>query len=403
MQVLRAFNWKVREGAVGRRGNSRKAQEWRCVHAGKLAIIHSASAGEFEAALPIIEELKRRGFLTAATLFSPSGYRIAIKSAVPDSVFYLPFDTFNGSRSFLKALNPDIFVFCKHDIWPNVIWNCRDLHIPMLMANTNLHKKSFRLNPLFRKFNRGLFSQFETIFTVSNEHAARISAILGSRDKIKAIGDSRFDRVVARAKSGEMTLPESFVHSPIFIAGSVWTPEFFTLESFLELKRTFPRWKLIWVPHEPSDSCMQKAEMLLGQSGVSSVRFTNLRNYAGEETVIVDKVGVLPPLYRAGHIAYVGGGFGKGVHSVIEPAAFGIPVIFGPNYYVSAEAGELLKRGGGFTVKGKDDFFPLFKRLLEDETYREKCGKIAGDMVREKVGASILIANRVEEVLAAKS
>lgn len=399
MQIMRPFNWKIREGAAGRRNSARKAREWRTHHPGKLAVIHSASAGEFEAALPIIEELKRRGFVTVATLFSPSGYRMAAKSNIPDGVFYLPFDTYLEVHLFLKALEPSVFLFCKHDIWPNVIWNCRDLNIPLLMANANMHKKSFRLNPLFRNFNKGLFESFETIFTVSREHAARIAKITGARDKIKPIGDSRFDRVVARAKSGEMTLPSDFIDKPVFIAGSVWMTELFVLESFLELKKSYPQWRLIWTPHEPSESCIQKAEFLLEQTGVSSIRFTRLSNYSNQDAIIVDKVGVLPPLYRAAEIAYIGGGFGKGVHSVIEPAAFAIPVIFGPNHHVSAEAGELLKRGGGFSVNGIDDFPPLLKRMFQDENFRSQSGKIAGNMVAEKVGASILIANRVEEIL----
>lgn len=399
LEILRPFHPKVREGADGRKGLNRSAQVWRSENTGPLAVIHSASAGEFEAAIPIIEELKKRKIKTAATLYSPSGYQLAIKNPLPEGVFYLPFDSRRMVRSFLQALSPDVFVFCKHDIWPNTVWQCSDLGIPLIIANTNLHRKSSRLNPLLIRFNRDIFNRFETIFTVSENHAKRIALIAGSPERISSVGDSRFDRVVSRLQSADVKLPESFDNSPVLIGGSVWPAEDFVLESYTELHRSFPDWKLIWVPHEPAEEYMSASEKKLEAAGLQTIRFTELDNYRGEEALIVDKVGVLPPLYRYADVAYVGGGFGKGVHSVIEPAAFSIPVIFGPNNHVSAEAGELLRKKGGYSVNGKEEFLPLLKEMMGGGDLRAKTGRIAGQYVAEKTGAAEFIAQKIADII----
>jgi len=398
MEAARCFHWKVKEGAAGRKHLAQKVGEWRLSHPGKLAVIHSASAGEFEASLPIIEALKKRGMITAATLYSPSGYHSAQKSSIPQGIFYLPFDDIKSVKGFLDSMKPEVFVFCKHDIWPNAVWICYDRKIPLVLANTNLHEKSFRLYPILKGFNRRVFDKFDTIFTVSPEHAGRLEKIVGKSDKVIAIGDSRFDRVVQRARNSQHTLPGDFITAPVFICGSVWEEEFFVLEAFCELKKQFPQWRLIWVPHEPKEKELRAIEGYLESQAIAHIRFTGLSEYKNEEAIIVDKVGVLPPLYRAGKIAYVGGGFKKGVHSVIEPAAFGLPVIFGPKHFVSAEAQDLLKEGGGFSIKGKDDFLPLLKSLMEDEDYREERGKIAGDLVERRTGVAEVIAGKVAEL-----
>jgi len=396
--MARLFHRKVRAGAAGRRHLSRRAGDWRKAHPGKLAVVHSASAGEFEAALPIIQELKSRGILTAATLFSPSGYYIAQKYDIPDGIFYLPFDSIRAVRSFLQNIHPDVLVFCKHDIWPNAVWISYDLNIPLVLANANLHEKSFRLHPLLIGFNRRVLDKFTAIFTVSVSHAERLKKIAGNSHKIAVVGDSRFDRVVQRARSAEHNLPAEFIQTPIFICGSVWPSEFFILEAFCELKRQFRDWRVIWVPHEPEEEELKAAEIYLDSQSMTHIRFSELAGYKAEEAILVDKVGVLPPLYRAAKIAYVGGGFKKGVHSVIEPSAFALPVIFGPKHYVSAEAQDLLKREGGFSIQGKADFLTLLKNLMEDESRRIECGTIAGDLVKEKAGVAGIIADKIEEL-----
>jgi 3-deoxy-D-manno-octulosonic-acid transferase len=391
----------VKEGARGRKNLTSKARIWRETHPGKLAVLHSASAGEFEAAVPLIKQLKQKGFLTLATLFSPSGYRIAEKNPEPDYTLYFPFDTKRKDKAFLKALKPSVFIFCKHDIWPNMVWECSKRGIPLLMVNTNMHPKSLRLNPLFIRYSQFIFRRFKIIFTVSEAHAERIKRILAGMGEVVIAGDTRFDRVVSRALGTELDLPQGFRNYPVFIAGSVWPAEKFVLEAFMEIRRTNPQWRLIWVPHEPNEGCLKKTASALEKEGLSHLRFSAIKENAAQdsEALLVDEVGVLPPLYRFADIAYVGGGFGKGVHSVIEPAAFGIPVIFGPHHYVSAEAEDLLRRGGGFSIKGKDDLIILLERLMTEKQLREKSGSIAGEMVKEKIGAAEVIAEKIAGII----
>ena len=399
LEIARPFNIKVREGARGRKNLEKTAAEWRAANQGRLAVIHSASAGEFEAAIPLITALKKKGMIVAATIYSPSGFKLALNNPEPDFVLYLPFDSKKSIRRFLQALKPDIFIFCKHDIWPNVVWECESNGIPTALVNANLHPNSFRLKPFLLSFNRRLFRSFSAIFTVSQDHARRLERIIGLKDIVEVVGDTRFDRVVSRALESEIKLPPSFEAEPVFIAGSVWETEKFTLETFLELHSQYPNWRLIWVPHEPHDRNIEKAQAAIEQAGISAGRFTNLDKKGDPQALLVDKVGVLPPLYRFADIAYVGGGFGKGVHSVIEPAVFSIPVIFGPHHFVSAEASELIKRGAGFAVQGRKDFYPLLNKLMKDETERRRIGNIAGNMVKEKCGVADNIADKLMDLL----
>lgn len=397
--AARPFCRKARLGWSGRKRLVSNAKEWRSAHQGRLAIIHGASAGEFEAALPLIKAFKSKGIIAVATLFSPSGYKIASGNPLPDYISYLPFDTIRGVRAFLKAMNPDVFVFCKHDIWPNVVWECERRGIPTALVNGNLHAKSFRLNPKALNFNREVFRSLTAVWAVSENHAQRIKRIMGDGGRVEVSGDTRFDRVVSRALDSGLELPASFTGVPAFICGSVWPKENFTLESFIEIHREHPEWKLIWAPHEPNDSFIASAEKSLDQAGISHIRFSQLKSGSDAAALIVDQVGKLASLYRFAEIAYVGGGFGKGVHSVIEPAVFSLPVIFGPNFHVSAEANELINRGGGLSVKGRDDFHHLLKSLIEDEERRTRCGEIAGNFVEEKAGVAEFLANEIMDLI----
>jgi 3-deoxy-D-manno-octulosonic-acid transferase len=389
----------VREGAKGRREIIGKASSWRQEHPGKLIAIHSASAGEFEASIPLIRELKRNNIPVVATLFSPSGFRHAEKLGIADLNLYLPFDSTSSVRHFLSVLQPSIFITCKHDIWPNLIWECYQRRIPQILINTNLHHRSFRINPLFIGFNRAIFGLFSQVYTISEDHSQRLRKLLPRKDTLEVVGDTRFDRVEERAMCARLELPADFDTSPVFVAGSVWPAENFTLDIFLELREHNPHWRLIWVPHEPEENFLQWAEKKLSGADMTAIRYSQIQIDGNYQAILVDKMGILAGLYRYGNIAYVGGGFGKGVHSVLEPAVFGIPVIFGPHHYVSSEAGELLTRGGGFSIKGAEEFQNIYRRLSKDEVFRLKCGKIAGDMVKEKTGATKIIAQKISQLL----
>ena len=397
------FNEKVRTGAAGRKNVIDSAMSWRRSRSGRLAVIHSASAGEFEASLPLFEELKKNNILTAATLFSPSGYKIAEGNSIPDYVTYLPFDSKTSVRKFLKALKPDIFIFCKHDIWPNVVWECKKQNIPVILLNANLHSHSLRINSIALGFNRYLFSRMDAIWTVSEEHYNRLKTIIGSDKTLKVMGDTRFDRVVRRALNSSLTLPQAFEDNPVLIAGSVWEQEAFVLDSFIKMRAKNPQWKLIWVPHEPKDADLKSIEKKLKSAGISTIRYSCMCEDSDQEALLIDKIGILPSLYRYANVAYVGGGFGKGVHSVLEPAVFSIPVIFGPAYHVSAEAIELIKCKGGFSIEGEPEFYNLLSLFTANESERQKAGKNAENLVKQKTGVAEVEALMLAEIINKKS
>ena len=393
--LARPFSSKVHQGLKGRASIFEDASRWRKSNPGKLIIIHSASAGEFEATVPFIEKLKERGLMVVSTVFSPSGFNRAEKLGLSDLILYLPGDFKHGASRFLDILTPEILAFCKHDIWPNMIWEAEKRGIPSVLLNGNLPADSSRIHPLLIGFFREVLGSFTEIYAVAAEHADRFRRILGDECRVIALGDTRFDRVVTLAHSARTKLARQFSDNPVFIAGSVWQQEHFTLKVFLDLKRTFPQWRLIWVEHEPVEHNLVVIERMLDEAGMSHIRFSAMKDDSSEDALIVDKVGVLPPLYSYARIAYVGGGFGKGVHSVIEPAAFSIPVIFGPHHQVSAEAGELLARGGGFSVKDGEDFRRTLETLMRDTKRLTEAGAIAGAMVAEKTGVTDIVVDKL--------
>lgn len=393
------FKKKVSEGAKGRKLVLKSAAAWRSENPGRLVVIHSSSAGEYEASIPLIEALRKRGILIVATLFSPSGFANAVKTSIPDYITYLPFDSKSSVNKFINILEPDAFIFCKHDIWPNIVWVCADKNIPVILTNANMHSHSSRLKPWTLGFNRYLFGHFTAIWTVAEEHADRIARICGSKEKITIMGDTRFDRVVGRTKETDFKLPGKLEESPVIIAGSVWQAELFTLDVFFETRKRFPGWKLIWVPHEPEEIHLKSVEARCNEVGISHVRLSAPEKIEDAEVIIIDRIGILSSLYKYADIAYVGGGFGKGVHSVIEPAVFSIPVIFGPRYHVSAEAGDLLENGGGFTVKDGKEFEQLFVSMVEDENRRKSSGQHAGEYVRSKTGVAETEADMILDLI----
>ena len=393
------FNRKIRTGIRGRRGILKEMSEWRKEHPGTLAVVHSASAGEYEAGIPLIRNLQKRGIKVVATLFSPSGYSPAKKSNIADFTMFLPFDSLLNTRRFLKILQPDLFVFCKHDIWPGYVWECNRRKIPVCLVNANMHRKSFRLHPLGIRFNRNLFRRFSGIWAVNPEHARRIEKILGAGYKVESPGDTRFDRVVERAKSKDVDIPSGFRKAPVFIGGSVWQADEFILKAFIELQAKHPDWKLIWTPHEPTEANLSRAEALLDKNFISHIRYSARKNCPDCNALLIDEMGILAGLYRYTDIAYIGGGFGKGVHSVIEPAAFGIPVIFGPAHHVSAESFDLLDYGGGFMVEGADDALPLLDKLISDDRFRKEKGTASLKLVKAKAGVANYLADELTKLI----
>ncbi|MCX6640883.1 MAG: hypothetical protein NTW14_10450 [bacterium] len=408
-QIARFFNSKVNEGIKGRRGLFRRLKE---IKAGipatrKIVVIHCASAGEFEAARPILSAIRRvlPNLHIHVTCYSPSGLRPIAKAENLDSFSYLPFDSYYSSSRFLRTLKPAAFIFIKHDVWPNMVWGACRRHIPCLWVNANLHEGTKRLGLFSKGLNRSFMGQLSAILTVDDSHAIRL-AQLASPDKIVVAGDSRYDRTVDRMKQlgadeAKILPTEWFKGKKVIVAGSTWGPDQrILIPAFARLKKEFPELYLVLVPHEPHDDFLADTELYLKGFELLSVRLSQLNGELPRtDALIVDRVGILAMLYRTAWAAYVGGAFGEGVHSVLEPAVYGLPLFFGPKYYMSHEAQALAQRGGALPVHSSNEVEEKIRLFLKDPATRQRAANESRLLVEKGCGATERIVTTLERLM----
>ncbi len=389
ISILSPFNDKAKKWVRGRRGLL--AHIAREVEPRKRSIwFHFASLGEFEQGRPVLEAVRSHWPETpvVVTFYSPSGYEIRKNTPLADHVFYLPQDTPANAKAFIRLINPTLTVFTKYEYWPFYFRELAAQRVPLYLISA-----IFRPNQLFFKPYGGFFKktlQQVTHFFTQNEASLLLLARLGIRQATLA-GDTRFDRVVTLPESHkQIPAIEAFAdHSPVLIAGSTWPAD---EELLSRLHDRFPSWKIVIAPHEIHEDHLRSIEALFSDA----IRFSriqeagvNVPNHTSH-VLLIDNIGMLSSLYAYGQIAYIGGGFGVGIHNTLEAAAYGIPVIFGPNYHKFQEANDLLTNGGGFCVHNADELVTVFENLNMG-VEREKAGQQAGHYVREKAGATEII------------
>lgn len=339
--------------------------------------IHAASLGEFEQGRPIIDRLRREhpAKKILLTFFSPSGYKVRKDYPNVDAVAYLPFDIPALVARFLDAARPKMAVFVKYEFWGNYLKELRARAIPIYIISA-----IFRPSQVFFKPWGGVFRNMLRCFThiyVQDEESRGLLAGIGIKN-VTVAGDTRFDRVTDVLRSAK-TLPdiERFVEGAgmCIVAGSTWPPDEDVLVPWL---KAHPDVKAIIAPHEFNERRLSDLKNRLGDGAVL------LSKMKGDEAriIIVDCFGLLSSLYRYGQIAYVGGGYGTGIHNINEAAVYGIPVVFGPRHQKFKEASDLISLGGAF------DNPEALERLYVDETFRKKAGCIAGKYISDNIGAS---------------
>jgi 3-deoxy-D-manno-octulosonic-acid transferase len=392
--LLSLVNGKVRRGVRGRHGLfDELGAAVAKVGPGKRVWFHASSMGEFEQARPIIAELRRRhpGVRIMVTFFSPSGYEHARKHAVADVTSYLPFDTRAGAGRFLDLARPDAAVLVRYDVWPNHLWELRRRGIPAMIANATMRKQSPRLLPVVRDFHHHVYDSLTHILTVSESDRQAFGAFSLSRPTVAAIGDTRFDQVSARSAEARQRhlIPEHVTRGRrVIVAGSTWGEDDAVLiPSLRELLQRVPGLLTIIVPHEPTVSHLDELESSL-KDVAASIRFSALNEYAGQQVIVVDSIGLLMVLYASAHLAYVGGSFRQGVHNILEAAVYGIPVLFGPKHWNSQESLQLLECGGAFVVTDPQDVVRAAHNLLTDDSAREHAGRRAAEFVKANLGAT---------------
>lgn len=353
---------------------------------------HAASLGEFEQGRPIMERLRREHpeKKILLTFFSPSGYEVRKNYEGADIICYLPLDTPLNARRFLKIVQPCMAFFIKYEFWWNYLAWLRKHDIPTYSVSS-----IFRPGQIFFRWYGHHYRHVLKCFTkffVQNEASRELLATLGITN-VAVTGDTRFDRVLSiKAQARELPIVDAFKQGhKVFVAGSSWQPD---EDIFIRFFNAHKDWKLIIAPHVIGEDHL--AQILSGLER-KAVRYTQTTPEEARDAdcLIIDCFGLLSSIYRYGEISYVGGGFGVGIHNVLEAAVWGIPVIFGPNNRRFQEAQGLLASGGGIEIGSYDDFRGVMERLMSDASCLEKCSREAGSYVEGKSGATDAILDDV--------
>ena len=358
----------------------------------KYIWFHASSLGEFEQGRPMMEKIKAEHpeYKILLTFFSPSGYEVRKNYNGADVICYLPFDTPYRVKKFLNLANPSIAVFIKYEFWGNYLQELKHRNIPVYIISS-----IFRRDQLFFQWFGYPYRKMLYCFThlfVQDDRSAALLKEFGITN-VTVTGDTRFDRVLdVRNQARELSPVEHFVCEGgkekrlTLVAGSSWPQD---EEILIPYFNEHPEMKLIIAPHEIHREHLMYIESLLKRPSVRlSDVFHDQSLAEGKDCLIVDSFGLLSSIYRYGTIAYIGGGFGAGIHNTLEAAVYGIPVLFGPKYHKFKEAKDLIKVGGGFSVSDKQSFCEKMDELLTYHEVLEAAGEIAGPFVNGNAGAT---------------
>jgi len=404
--IAACFKPKIARGLRGRRhgmaGIRQGVSDW---PAGAPRVwLHVASMGEFEQAKPVLRALKqdRPDCRILLTFFSPSGYEHAHQFPSADLIAYLPFDSYCRSRRFLQLVQPDVFVVIRHDLWPNYLWHLRRLGIPALLIDASLSERRVRrLRPVAWAV-RDVLKTFTEIHAISAGNAESFLPFYPHPDLMHVTGDTRYDQVYNRTQEPEKiaTLTESglFQRSRCFIAGSVWpSDEKVVLPALFDLLAAHKDYKAIIVPHELSPEHLQNVQAALQARRFAYALLSRFPERPNDlQVLVIDRIGILANLYALAELVYVGGSFGPGVHSVLEPSAHGCMVLFGPRYRNSLEAIQLQERNAGQSVQTSEEVARVLQQWLSDPESIRQAGGRALRLVHENLGASQRIAGRIQ-------
>jgi 3-deoxy-D-manno-octulosonic-acid transferase len=362
--------------------------------------------GEGHQARAVIHAFRARGpdAQVVYTFFSPSAERFA--ASVPaDFADYLPLDSARDVRRALDALRPDVIAFSKYDVWPVLTREAAARGVRLLLLSATLPASSGRLRGPSRALLAAAYRRLQAVGAISGEDAERFGRLGVPEDRRSVMGDARFDQVWRRAASvdrgSELLAPFAGGDVPTIVAGSTWPEdERHLLPAIAALAQKGRGARLVLVPHEPTPEHVRHARRRMDELELGCTMIGELRAGDANPVVLVDRVGVLGELYAVADAAYVGGGFGSaGLHSVLEPAAFGVPVLFGPRHANAREAGELVAAGGAFEVTGADDVERVLAGLLDVYEVRTRAGAKARACVQARLGAAERGAEMVERAL----
>lgn len=382
--IATLFSKKVRKMWRGERQAIRTIREQMDPNA-QYVWFHAASLGEFEQGRPLMEQLRRDHpeYKILLTFFSPSGYEVRKNYEGADIITYLPLDTIVNAQRFLRTIRPVMAFFIKYEFWYNYLHILKHRQVPVYSVSS-----IFRRDQVFFKWYGKQYGRVLHCFThffVQNEESLQLLRKIGITNA-SVTGDTRFDRVLQiKQATKQLPLVERFAAgSRTFVAGSSWQPD---EDIFIPYFNEHDDWKMIIAPHVIGEDHLQQ---ILSKVKGKAVRYTQAteENVADARVLIIDCFGLLSSIYHYGEVAYVGGGFGVGIHNLLEAAVWDVPVIFGPNNQRFQEAQQLKACGGGLEITTADDFNRIMTRLATDAQALASAGTQAGQYVKGKAGAT---------------
>jgi len=396
LNIIALFDKKIRLFIQGRKNIFTKLES-KISETDKTIWFHCASLGEFEQGRPIIEYLKNNfpHYKIVLTFFSPSGFEVRKNYEFVDVIVYLPLDSNSNAQKFIRIVHPTMAVFVKYEFWPNLLKQLKKNKIETILVSGIFRKNQafFKSYGFWMKNSLKAFSHF----FVQNSASKKLLEEIGFNN-ITISGDTRFDRVIEITKqNNDLDFFERFTQNKnTLVAGSTWPKDEEYLVNYINFHASENE-KFIIAPHNIEQPEIKRLKDSLNKK---TILFSGKKKDNNANVLIVDTIGILTKIYSYADYAYIGGGFGKdGVHNVLEPASFGIPLIIGPNFKKFQEAVDLVELNACEIVNNSEDFKKCLAKLYQDKAYRNKKGKITKEYIINNIGATKIILNYITKKL----
>lgn len=395
IRLASVWDGKARQWVNGRR-NWRQQFKQQFTGNEKRIWIHASSLGEFEQGRPLIEQLRKDfpSYKIVLSFFSPSGYEVMNNYDKADHIVYLPLDTSSNAKDFISIIQPSLAIFIKYEFWYHYMHVLKKKKIPVMLISAAFRKEQ----PFFKWYGgifRNILDCYDALF-VQNEDSKRLLATINIHSAVTVAGDTRYDRVANIASSVKTILPvEEFKgNSKLLIAGSTWPDDEQLLKDCLNV---LPGdWKLVIAPHEIDQSHINKIADIFERDLVFYSKHD--ASLSVKKILVIDNIGMLSSLYSYGEVAYIGGGFQKGgIHNILEPAVFGLPVVFGPVYEKFVEASTMVSKGYAFPVHNKNEAARTLESLISDHHKRSMLQQSIRGFMQQNIGATRLIMDHIRE------
>ncbi|WP_434037004.1 3-deoxy-D-manno-octulosonic acid transferase [Formosa sp. 4Alg 33] len=391
LPLIGFFNSKIKYGVIGRRKTFSKLKQ-HISKTDKTLWFHSASLGEYEQGLPVFSEIKKHypNHKVILTFFSPSGYQIRKNSPLADCVVYLPLDSKRHAKTFLDLVHPDLTIFVKYDIWPNLLSALKKRQGRAILISALFRKEQLFFKP-YGSFMRDALFAFEHIFTQDEASKHLLHSI--NYNAVSISGDTRFDRVTNQLKTdNSLDFIATFKNNQLCcVAGSTWPEDEKLLVNYINT--TAPSTvKFIIAPHNIKPN---QIHQLKNSLKVNTVLYSEKDkvDLSTAQVFIIDTIGILTKIYNYADMAYIGGAMGTtGLHNTLEAAVFGVPVIIGDNYEKFPEAKAMIKNQGMFAVKNQEELNQILNKLTNNTTFREDSGRKNATYIHKNAGAIDLIS-----------